>query len=433
MLIKRDRYLNKLINKMNNGLVKIVAGLRRSGKTFLLFNIFKKYLEDINIASNQIITFAFDNKEDLIKLDNYNEMDPTLFFDNKKNNYKVNSDKFLKYILDKTSDEKKYYILIDEIQLLDNFYITLNTLLKHNNFDIFVTGSNSKMLSKDIITDFRGRGDVIEIHPLSFKEYLSTTTLDFYSAYREYSYFGGMPYLVNIKNDLEKQAYLKNLVYEIYIKDITERNNIIQKSAFITLLEILASNIGSYNNPTNIENTFKSKLKINYNHLTINNHIEHIIDAFIISKVKKYDIKGKKYIGANNKYYYTDIGLRNALLNFRQQEPTHIMENIIYNELINLGYSINVGIVEIREKNNNIYQRKQLETDFICNKINERIYIQVAYTINELEKYIQEQKSLVNINDNFRKIIITNDNIKNHITKEGIEIMSLQDFLLNFN
>ena len=333
--------------------------------------------------------------------------------------------------MQKTKDDKKYYILLDEIQLLDEFVITLNALLRHSNFDIYVTGSNSKMLSKDILTEFRGRGDQIHLYPLSFKEFYSARDLDFNEAYLDYSYYGGMPYLLSISDKNEKQEYLKRLFTEIYLKDIIDRNNIQNKENFTILFEILASQIGSYTNPCNIENTFKSKLKVVYNHDTIKNHIDFMIDSFILSVVKKYDIKGKKYIGANSKYYYTDIGLRNALLNFRQIEPTHIMENIIYNELLQRGYSVDVGIVELNEKDENgKYYKKQFETDFICNKLDKKIYIQAGYSIDNIEKFNQEKKSLINIKDYFKKVIIVKDEINKYFTDEGVEVVSLKDFLL---
>ena len=288
------------------------------------------------------------------------------------------------------------------------------------------------MLSSDIITEFRGRGDQIHLYPLSFKEFYNASSLSFNKAYLEYQYYGGMPYLLSINSQEEKQAYLKNLFSEIYIKDITERNGIRDINSFEKLLCILSSSIGSYTSPTNLENTFKSVEKISYSHVAIKKHIQFIKDAFLLSEALRYDIKGKKYIGSKSKYYFTDIGLRNALINFRQTEPTHIMENIIYNELINRGYCVDVGVVEISEKNDNgNYIIKQLETDFICNKINEKIYIQSAYSMETIEKQIQEKKSLIKIKDNYRKIIIVKDSIKPYFTEEGIEVISLEDWLLN--
>jgi len=431
MAIKRDKYLNEIINRKRNGLIKVITGLRRSGKSYLLNKLYKNYLINNGIQENQIIQFAFDNMEDLMKLDEYLPNEQTLKYDIRKY-YTVNAKKFLLYINDLTKRDFDYYILLDEIQLLDNFVITLNGLLNHDNFDIYVTGSNSKMLSKDIITEFRGRSDQIHMYPLSFQEYYEVSDLSFDEAYLNYQYYGGMPFLLSLKTNERKQQYLKELFSEIYIKDITERNGVKDVDAFEKLLKVLASSIGSYTNPGNLEKTFKSIEKLSYGHVAIKNHIEYIKDSFLISEANRYDIKGEKYIGSNSKYYFTDIGLRNALINFRQDEPTHIMENIIYNELIIRGYSVDVGIVEISEKNNNNnYVLKQLETDFVCNRINEKIYIQSAYSMETIEKQIQEKKSLMKIKDNFRKIIIVKDNIKKYITEEGIEVVSLKEWLLN--
>lgn len=431
MEIKREKYLNQIISKKNNGLVKIITGLRRSGKSYLLNKLFKSHLLNQGIKENQIISFAFDNIENVMKLDKYLQNEPTLFHDSNKN-YLVNPKKFIYYLNDLTKDNVSYFLLLDEIQLLDNFVMTLNSLLNHDNFDVYVTGSNSKMLSKDIITEFRGRGDQIHIHPLSFKEFFDSSNLSFEDAYLQYQYFGGMPYLLKIKEDKDKQKYLKNLFTEIYIKDITERNSIQNINSFEKLLNILSSSIGSYTNPNKIEKTFKSVENLTYSHTTIKNHIEYIKDSFLLSEAKRYDIKGKKYIGSNSKYYFTDIGLRNALINFRQNEPTHIMENIIYNELLIRGYSVDVGIVDISVKNTNgNYISKQLETDFVCNKINEKIYIQSVYSMETLEKQKQEKKSLVNIRDYFEKIIIVKDSIKKYVTEEGIKVISLREWLLD--
>ena len=328
MEIKREKYLTEIIERKNNNLIKVITGLRRSGKSYLLNKLYKSYLLEHNILDSQIITFAFDNLEDVMKLDKYVPNESTLIYDS-KNNYVVNSKKFILYISDSTKENKDYYLLLDEIQLLDNFVLALNGLLSHDNFDIYVTGSNSKMLSKDVITEFRGRGDQIHIYPLSFKEFYDFSNLTFEDAYLEYQYYGGMPYLINLNSDERKQKYLKQLFSEIYIKDITERNGIKDIESFEKLLCVLSSSIGSYTNPTNLEKTFKSVENVVYGHVAIKNHIEYIKDAFLISEAKRYDIKGRKYIGSNSKYYFTDIGLRNALINFRQNEPTHIMENII--------------------------------------------------------------------------------------------------------
>ena len=398
MEIKREKYLNEIIERKKNNLIKVITGLRRSGKSYLLNKLYKSYLLEHGVLDSQIITFAFDNLEDVMKLDRYLPNEQTIISDSKKN-YLVNSRKFTLYISDLTKDDREYYLLLDEIQLLDNFVFALNGLLNHDNFDIYVTGSNSKMLSKDVITEFRGRGDQIHVYPLSFKEYYESSNLSFEDAYLDYQYYGGMPYLINLNGEERKQEYLKQLFSEIYIKDITDRNGIKDIESFEKLLCVLSSSIGSYTNPTNLEKTFKSVENIVYGHVAIKNHIEYIKDAFLISEAKRYDIKGRKYIGSNSKYYFTDIGLRNALINFRQSEPTHIMENIIYNELLNRGDSVDVGIVEINLKNEKgNYVSKQLETDFICNSPNPQA--------------------------------IVKDNFKKYITEEGIEVISLKEWLL---
>ena len=431
MQIERNKYLNEIISKEKNGLIKVITGLRRSGKSYLLNKLFKSHLLGKGILESQIISFAFDNQEDIYGLNKYLIDEPTLIYDS-RGNYKVNSNKFFLYIKDLTIENKQYYLLLDEIQFLDNFVITLNGFLNHDNFDVYVTGSNSKMLSKDIITEFRGRGDQIHMHPLSFKEFYNASKLSFDEAYLAYQYLGGTPAILNKSSDAEKMKYLNELFSEIYIKDMIERNGIKDIDSFERLLSVLASSIGSYTNPSNLEKTFKSKEHITYDHETIKYHIDCIKDAFLLSEAKRYNIKGKKYIGANSKFYFTDIGLRNALINFRQNEPTHIMENIIYNDLIQKGYSVDVGIVEINEKNEGgNYVTKQIETDFVCNKLTERIYIQSAYSMETLEKLIQEKRPLINIKDNFKKIIIVKDSIKQYITEEGIYVISLKEWLLN--
>ncbi|MCI5670624.1 MAG: ATP-binding protein [Candidatus Enterosoma sp.] len=430
MEIKREQYLNELIERKNNGLIKVITGLRRSGKSYLLNKLYRSYLLNHGIKASQIISFAFDNLENIMILDKYLPDEQTLIYDTRKN-YVVNPKKFILYINDLTKENDVYYFLLDEIQLLGDFVFALNVLLSHDNYDIYVTGSNSKMLSKDVITEFRGRGDQIHIYPLSFKEYYDSVNLSFEDAYLEYRYYGGMPYLLSIDDEKRKQEYLKDLFSEIYIKDITERNGIKNIDSFETLLNILSSSIGSYTNPGKLEKTFKSVEKVVYDHDTIKKHIDCIKDAYLISEAKRYDIKRKKYIGSNSKYYFTDVGLRNALINFRQDEPTHIMENIIYNDLLQKGYSVDVGIVEINsktEKGN--YVRKQLETDFVCNRMTEKIYIQSAYSMETIEKQKQEMNSLLHIKDNFRKIIITKDSIKRYFTEEGIEVISLKEWLL---
>ncbi len=431
MRISRDYYLNNLILKQNNGLIKVITGLRRCGKSYLLFTMYRDYLINSGVSEDNIITFAFDTDEDIDLLDEYYPEEDTRIWGKDKKTFVVNSKKFRAYIKDRTRADKHYYLLLDEIQLLDNFVGTLNGFLRHSNFDTYVTGSNSKMLSKDIITEFRGRGDQIKMTPLSFKEFFDAVNMDFEDAYEEYSYYGGMPYLVNLTKDDDKREYLKSLFAEVYIKDIVDRNNIVDEDSFTKLMEIVASAIGSLTNPTKLENTFKSN-QISYSHNTIKKHLDYVKDAFLLDEALRYDVKGKSYIGSNSKLYFADIGLRNALLNFRQQEPTHIMENVIYNELLRRGLNVDVGVVEVNEKNdkgNGI--RKQLEVDFVCSTSQSKYYIQSAYSISDSEKMIQESKSLKAIPDSFKKVIITKERTKPWRTEEGILVISLKDFLLD--
>ena len=430
-MIKRDAYLNEIIDRKGNGLIKIITGIRRSGKSYILNNIFYNYLKSTGVKDKNIIKFAFDFDEDIDKLDKYFPDEPTKIYSRGKKCYEVNSKKFRAYIKDQTNEKDYFYLLLDEIQLLENFVGTLNGFLSHENFDTYATGSNSKMLSTDIVTEFRGRGDQIKIFPLSFKEFYEYKNISFEEAYNEYSTFGGMPLVLTYSKNEQKMNYLKGLFDEIYLKDIYDRNTIQNKESFETLINILASSIGSYTNPNKLENSFKSELKIVYDHNTINKHIDFMKDSFLINETKRYDVKGKKYLKSLNKYYFIDLGLRNARLNFRQQEPTHIMENIIYNELIGRGYSVDVGVVETYEENSNgNNQKKQLEVDFIVNFGYDQVYIQSAYDMPNKEKLIQESNSLNKIKNSFRKIIIVKDSIIPWKTDDGIEVISLKDFLL---
>jgi len=432
MKIKRDKYLKEIISRKDNGLIKVITGIRRSGKSYLLFNLYYDYLIENNIKKRNIITFAFDDDDDIDKLDAYYPEEPTRIFEKRKKGFKVNSKKFRAYIKDITNENDHFYLLLDEIQNLDNFVGTLNSFIRNKNFDTYVTGSNSRLLSSDIITEFRGRGDQIKIYPLTFKEYFEAQSLPFDKAYREYQYYGGLPLVMSFDSNEKKSAYLKNLFDEVYIKDIVERNNIVDDESFSKLINILASSIGSFTTTTKLENTFNSELKLSYSHNTIKKHIEYLKDSYLLYEVNRYDVKGKGYIAANCKYYFADLGLRNARINFRQDEPTHIMENIIYNELLSRGYNVDVGIVEISEPNsngNNVL--KQLEVDFVVNSINNRYYIQSAYSMPNKEKLEQECRSLERIDDNFKKIIIVNENIKTYQTEKGITVISLEEFLLN--
>ena len=407
--IKRDVYLQKLINKRDNGLIKVITGIRRCGKSYLLDPLFKDYLIKSGVKENHIIKLELD------RLENEKYHDP----------YKLND-----YIKSKIKDNDKYYILLDEIQLVDNFESVLNGLLYMKNLDVYVTGSNSKFLSNDIITEFRGRGDEIKIFPLKFSEFVEAYEGNEYQAWGEYIIYGGMPLILSKANDEEKSKYLKDLFEQTYIKDIIERNNIQRVDVINAIVNMLASAIGSLTNPKKIYDTFVSNGEKDVSLNTINSYLKCIEDAFIVNKSERYDVKRKKYILTPQKYYFSDIGLRNARLNFRQQEENHIMENIIYNELIVRGYNVDVGVVEIRDENKN---RKQLEVDFVCNLGSKRYYIQSALNLDTREKTLQEERPLININDNFKKIIVVKDNLKHWFTEEGILVIGIQEFLLNQN
>ena len=404
--IKRDLYLNKIINRRENGLIKIITGIRRCGKSYLLDPLFKNYLLADGVKEDHIIKLELDRVE----------------------NEKYRDSKALnEYIRSLIKDKDMYYVILDEIQLVKGFEFVLNGLLYEKNIDVYVTGSNSKFLSSDIITEFRGRGDQIKVNPLSFAEFLSAFNGDKYEAWNEYVTYGGMPLILSKKNDEEKSQYLKELFEQTYIKDIVERNNIQRIDILDSLINMLASSVGSLTNPQKIFDTFKSKGEKELSLNTINSYIADIEDSFIVNKSTRYDIKGKRYIQTPQKYYFSDIGLRNARLNFRQQEENHLMENIIYNELLIRGYNVDVGVVEVREEG----KRKQLEVDFVCNLGNKRYYIQSALNLDTKEKTIQESRSLNNIGDSFKKIIVVKDNIKLWRTDDGIVIMGIQEFLLN--
>ena len=404
--IKRDLYLNKIINRRENGLIKIITGIRRCGKSYLLDPLFKNYLLADGVKEDHIIKLELDRVE----------------------NEKYRDSKALnEYIRSLIKDKDMYYVILDEIQLVKGFEFVLNGLLYEKNIDVYVTGSNSKFLSSDIITEFRGRGDQIKVNPLSFAEFLSAFNGDKYEAWNEYVTYGGMPLILSKKNDEEKSQYLKELFEQTYIKDIVERNNIQRIDILDSLINMLASSVGSLTNPQKIFDTFKSKGEKELSLNTINSYIAYIEDSFIVNKSTRYDIKGKKYIQTPQKYYFSDIGLRNARLNFRQQEENYLMENIIYNELLIRGYNVDVGVVEVREEG----KRKQLEVEFVCNLGNKRYYIQSALNLDTKEKTIQESRSLNNIGDSFKKIIVVKDNIKLWRTDDGIVIMGIQEFLLN--
>ena len=413
MVIKRDAYLQQLIERKNNGMVKVITGIRRCGKSFLLFNIFKKYLLDNGIDPDHIIEIALDG------IENEELRNPKVCF---------------QYIKNFMKDDSNYYLLLDEVQFMPRFEEVLNSLLRMNNIDVYVTGSNSKFLSSDIVTEFRGRGDEIRIYPLSFSEFYSVYNGDYDDALDDYMTYGGLPQIVSLQSARHKAEYLKNIFVNVYLKDVIERNKIQNVDEISILVDVLASAIGAPTNPSKIANTFASERHMNYTNKTISNHINHLSDAFLISKANRYDIKGRKYIGANLKYYFTDLGLRNARLNFRQHETTHIMENIVYNELMIRGYNVDVGVVEIFDKNQEGRRiRKQLEVDFVVNQGSQRYYIQAAYDMTSEEKQAQEFNSLRNIPDSFKKIVIVNGSKKPWRNDEGFVIMGMKYFLLNID
>ena len=411
MEIKRDAYLEQLKLRKDNGMIKIITGIRRCGKSFLLFVLFKKYLLENGVDNEHIIEIALDGIE---------------------NEKLRNPKKCYQYIKDVMKDEQKYYLLLDEVQFMPRFEEVLNSLLRINNIDVYVTGSNSKFLSSDVVTEFRGRGDEIRIYPLSFAEFYMAYEGEYDDAWNEYMIYGGLPQVIQLSTERQKAEYLKNMFTNVYIKDVVERNKLQNVDEIDTLVDVLASAIGAPTNPTKISKTFKSERGITYSNKTISNHIEYLTQSFLISKASRYDIKGRKYVGANQKYYFTDIGLRNARLNFRQQEPTHIIENIVYNELLIRGYNVDIGIVEVYGKNEEGKTiRKQLEIDFVVNQGSKRYYIQVAYDMSSEEKQAQEFNSLRNIPDSFKKIVIVNGTKKPWRNDEGFVIMGMKYFLLN--
>ena len=411
MQIKRDFYLQQLVDGKQNGLIKIVTGIRRCGKSFLLFKLFRQYLLDVGVDSDHIIQIALDD------IENANLREPLPLY---------------KCIKANMTDEELYYILLDEVQLVPRFEEVLNSLLRIDNADVYVTGSNSKFLSSDIITEFRGRGDEIHLYPLSLSEYCEGTGLSPAEAWKDYYTYGGLPHTLSLGTEKKKIDYLNNLFESVYLIDILERHRIKNKAEFEELVKIIASGIGAPTNPTKLENTFKSVKKINIDSVTISRYLGYMQDAFLIEKAERYDVKGKKHIGSLAKYYFTDIGLRNAILGLRQQEETHIMENIIYNELRRRGCKVDVGMVEQRfVDNDGKWQRKQLEVDFVVNEGNQRYYIQSALALPDEEKRKQEMGSLLRINDSFKKIIIVKEDIKPWRDENGILTMGLLDFLMN--
>ena len=428
MNIKREQYLNELIVRKHNTLIKIITGIRRCGKSYLLNTIFYDHLIKSGIKEDHIIKFAFDSANDL-SLINEDLIELSL------NNRKVDPKKFINYINRQIKDNQMYYLLLDEIQNLGAFESVLNGYLRQNNIDIYVTGSNAKFLSKDIITEFAGRGDEINMLPLSFSEFMSSYEGNKEQAFQEYITYGGLPFVCLFKTNEQKINYLKRLFEETYLTDIKKRYNIKNNSEELDeLLNILSSSIGSLTNPTKLSNTFKSVKNKSISKTTIAKYIEYIKDSFLIDEVRQYDIKGKKYINSPKKYYFSDLGLRNARINFRQLEQTHSMENIIFNELKLRGFNVDIGIINQRVKNkNNQNIRQRLEVNFVANKGSNKIYIQSAFSIPNLEKEQQEQRPLIKINDSFKKVIITSGFVSKHYNEQGILIMNIYDFLLDPN
>ena len=413
MEIKRDRYLNLLISKKHNGLIKVITGMRRCGKSYLLFTLFKDYLLSEGIEKSHIIEIAFDAYE------NKQYRDPDVLYP---------------YLKEKIKDDGMYYVLLDEVQLLGEFEAILNSLTRMKNVDVYVTGSNARFLSKDVITEFRGRGDEVHMYPLSFAEFMSVYPGTKQDGWNEYMLYGGLPLVLSFTTPDQKIAFLKSLFEETYISDIVGRHNIRNKAELEELLNILSSAIGSLTNPEKLAATFRSVKNKKISSNTIKKYIDYLCDSFLIDSAVRYDVKGKKYIDTPVKYYFTDMGLRNARLNFRQLEETHSMENIIFNELKIRGFNVDVGVIiqyDTNEKGNSV--RKQLEIDFVCNKGSKRYYIQSAYAIPDQAKMEQEQRSLMLTGDFFKRIIITKDTPAPHYNENGVLIMSVYDFLLNEN
>ena len=428
-MIERKKYLEKLISKKENGLVKVITGIRRCGKSYLLFNIYKDYLKSIGVDDECIICLALDDDEN-IKYRNPLELG--------------------KHIRSLTADESKtYYVFLDEIQkvvTIQNPYIegvedkigfvdVVLGLMKHDNIDVYVTGSNSKMLSSDILTEFRGRGDEIRVNPLSFAEFYNAFEGEKRNAWQEYYTYGGLPLVMTKKSHEEKAKYLQSLFDAIYISDIMDRNKLVyEKTVLDDILNIVSSSVGSLTNANKITNTFKSAKQMNIGAPTVNRYLDYFIDAFLLYKAERYDVKGRKYIGSPLKYYFSDVGLRNARLNFRQQEETHIMENIIYNELCRRDFSVDVGVVEYCYKDaEKKSKRTQLEIDFVANKGSKKYYIQSALTVADKEKREQEVRSLNRVGDSFKKIVVVKDNIIPWYDDDGIFYIGIEQFLLDEN
>lgn len=425
MEIKRDTYLSALINRKGNGLIKVITGIRRCGKSYLLNTIFYNYLVENGVKKDHIIRFAFDSADDL-------DLIGESLIQLEKEDKKVDPEKFMAYIRSQIKDNDMYYLLLDEVQMLYCFESILNGYLRKDNMDVYVTGSNAKFLSSDIITEFAGRGDEIRLFPLSFSEFMTVYPGDKYEGLIQYMMYGGIPLVVLRQNDNDKARTLQNLFDEIYIRDIVKRNKLKKQSELEDLLNILSSAIGSLTNPEKLKNTFCSVKNSKITTVTLNKYLNCLEDAFLIESAQRYDVKGKSYIETPKKYYFSDLGLRNARINFRQFEQTHAMENVIYNELKMRGFNVDVGVVPIAERNEKgSVQRKQLEVDFVCNLGSKRYYIQSAYSLPTDEKREQEVKPLRKIDDSFKKIIVTKDIVPTTYDENGILTVNIYDFLLN--
>ena len=425
MEIRRDFYLDKLIKRKNNGLIKVITGIRRCGKSYLLNNLFYHHLLESGVAADHIIRFAFDSADDLYRIG-----ESLIGIEKEKRG--ADPEKFMAYVRTKVVDDGMYYLLLDEIQMLDCFEAVLNSYLRKDNMDVFVTGSNAKLLSKDIATEFAGRGDEVHMYPLSFAEFMSVYKGDKYMGLSEYMLYGGIPLVVLRDGANDKAAALQNLFSEIYIQDICRRNRVKNIGELEDLLNILSSAIGSLTNPEKLKNTFRTVKKSKITSNTIKKYLDYFEDFFLIESAQRYDIKGKAYIETPKKYYFSDLGLRNARINFRQFEQTHSMENVIYNELRMRGYSVDVGVVPIAEKDRNgKVTRKQLEVDFVCNLGSSRYYIQSAYTLPDETKRTQEIRPFRKIDDSFKKIIITKDMVPTQYDEYGILTINIYDFLLD--
>ena len=410
MLIARDLYLQRLIARMHNGLIKVITGIRRSGKSYLLFKIFRQYLLDSGVPHSHIIGLELDRFENEPYRDPYQMM---------------------AYLQERITKEGRFYVLIDEVQMLERFTEVLNSLLHYENVDVYVTGSNSKFLSTDILTEFRGRGDEVHVFPLSFKEYLQVFNGDIRDGWMSYATYGGLPQAVLLKDDEQKAAYLTRLFAETYLKDIVDRNGINKTQELEDVINVVASSIGALTNPTKIVNTFKTKLNSSISPNTVRNFLEYLKEAFLISEAQRFDVKGRKYIASPTKFYFEDVGLRNARLGFRQIEETHLMENILYNELRLRGFSVDVGSVTKRQVVKGKSLSRQLEVDFVANLGSRRYYIQSTLNLSDLAKQEQERASLLAIKDAFRKIIIVKDGLMRGYDQDGILYIGLKDFLLN--